>query len=63
MHEARVARNSYVGPGEGGGIWGGPCMLVCGHMSSRRWPEEAEGRLPKAGSWSTWFPLAGLGGG
>ena len=63
MHRAQVARNSYVGPGQGRGIRGDPCMLVCGHTGSGRQPEEAEGHLPKAGAWSTWFPLAGLGRG
>ena len=42
---------------------GGPACLCVGTWVPEDGPEEAEGRLPKAASWSTWVPLAGLGGG
>lgn len=39
--------------------WWGKCTLMCGHPGSRRWPQEAEQDLPKAGVWSMQFSLAG----
>lgn len=36
----------------GGQLFGGRCMFMCGHTGPERWPEEAEGHLPKARVWS-----------